>query len=183
MTDTNPYSVVTRIKAGDTEAYRMLFRLYYPSVLAFITGFVKDKAIGEDLAQDVFMKVWIYRHSLDETKSIRNYLFLVSRRHICNWYKKEVALQQMVSDVSDEELEKMAAMSGENEAEELRHIADKVIAEMPEKRRLVFILSRGEGLKPDEIAKRLGISPRTVGKHIELALKTLRYELNQKKKI
>ena len=50
---------------------------------------------------------------------------------------------------------------------------------MPQKRREVFILSRREGLTINEIAVRLGISPRTVNKHIQLALRAMRSALGQ----
>ena len=174
------YSIVERLKAGEREAYRSLFLLYYPSVLSFVRGFTKDSSIAEDIAQDVFMKIWIYRSSLDEDKPIRNYLFLLSRRQLCSWFRKKVTLQKYIIELSEEELENIIDEYESEDANELMSLAMEIIGKMPEKRRCAFILSRSKGLPSDEIAKQMGISRRTVDKHLELALRTLRNGLKEK---
>ena len=181
MADNHQYFVVDKIKAGDTEAFRGLFRMYYPSVLAFVEGFVKDRGIAEDIVQDVFVKLWIYRASLDATRPIRGYLFLLSRREVCSWFRKEVTVQKLISGLAGDELYQLqdTPEKDASEMEELRKTAERIVEAMPEKRRHVFILSRREGLKIQEIADRLGISPRTVNKHIQLALRTLRLNMNK----
>jgi len=173
----NSHTMVKNLKEGNTDAFRQLFRQYYPSVLAFVTGFVKDPELSEDIAQEVFMKVWIYRSSLEPSKPIRNYLYLLARRHICSHFRKTVTLQKYISDISTEELEELISIYDNTDAVELQRIAEEIVGSMPEKRRLVFTLSRGEGMTVDEIADRLGVSVRTVEKHIQLALRTLRSKL------
>ena len=155
--------------------------MHYPSLLAFVEGFVKDKEVAEDIVQNVFMKVWIYRSSLDETKPLRGYLFLLCRREVCNWFRKEVTIQRFMSGLEREEIDRMAASESQDplEMDELEKIAERIIDQMPAKRREVFVLSRREGLKIEEIAERLGISPRTVNKHMQLALRSLRMNLNK----
>lgn len=61
MTEDKTYFIADRIKSGDATAFRGLFRMRYPSLLAFVEGFVKDKEVAKDIVQNVFMKVWIYR--------------------------------------------------------------------------------------------------------------------------
>ena len=174
--------VVVRIKAGDTEAYRQLFREYYPSVLAFVNGFVKDRSAAEDISQDIFIKVWIYRMSMDPEKPVRSYLFLIAKRHITNWFRKNQIIQNLVAEVPGHELEKLEDITAENDGiEELRLMAGKVVTTMPFKRRQVFMLSKREGLSAEEIGMRLGISPRTVNKHIQLALRHIRSEIKKER--
>ena len=59
MTEDKTYFIADRIKSGDATAFRGLFRMHYPSLLAFVDGFVKDKEVAEDIVQNVFMKVWM----------------------------------------------------------------------------------------------------------------------------
>ena len=86
-----------------------------------------------------------------------------------------------MSGLGREEIDRLAASESPDplEMDELKKIADKTIYQMPAKRREVFVLSRREGLKIEEIAERLGISPRTVNKHMQLALRSLRMNLNK----
>lgn len=181
MTEDKTYFIADRIKSGDATAFRGLFRMHYPSLLAFVEGFVKDKEVAEDIVQNVFMKVWIYRSSLDVAKPLRGYLFLLCKREVCNWFRKEVTVQRFMSGLGREEIDRLAASESPDplEMDELKKIADKTIDQMPAKRREVFVLSRREGLKIEEIAERLGISPRTVNKHMQLALRSLRMNLNK----
>ena len=177
MRNSESYSIVRRIKEGDKAAFREIFRLYYPSIHTFITGFTKDATLAEDIAQDVFMKVWIYRSSLDEEMPIRSYLFLLARRQICSWFRRKLTLQKHIVELSEQELESIIEDSNLTEATELQAIAEEIIANMPDKRRTVFVLSHGKGLSSDDIAEIMNISPRTVHKHLELATKTLRNKL------
>ncbi len=97
MTEDKTYFIADRIKSGDATAFRGLFRMHYPSLLAFVDGFVKDKEVAEDIVQNVFMKVWIYRSSLDVAKPLRGYLFLLCKREVCYWFRKEVTVQRFMS--------------------------------------------------------------------------------------
>ena len=185
MTEDRTYFIADKIKSGDANAFRGLFRMYYPSLLSFAEGFMKDKVVAEDIVQNVFMKVWIYRSSIDETKPLRGYLFLLCRREICSWFRKEVTLQRFVSGLDRSEIERLAGAdtSVAEEVDELGKIAEKIISQMPAKRREVFMMSRRDGMQISEIAEVMKISPRTVNKHIQLALRTMRSSLNQEKKI
>ena len=63
------------------------------------------------------------------------------------------------------------------EAEQLRQTIARTVAAMPPQRRTIFALSRQENLSRQEIARRLGVSVRTVDKHLELALREIRLRI------
>lgn len=65
------------------------------------------------------------------------------------------------------------------DAGELSTVVESILESMPPQRRRIFSMSRKEGLSDAEIAKRLGLSVRTVNKHIELALKDIRLKLGR----
>ena len=67
------------VREGDDRAFNALFLRWYPQVAKFLTLLVKNPEQAEDLAQGVFMKVWLYRDRLDPSKSLKNYLFVLAR--------------------------------------------------------------------------------------------------------
>lgn len=88
-----PY-LVAAVKRGDLKAYEQLFMHYYPIVRAFVLGFVKIDEQAKDIAQDVFMKLWQYRESLDAAKPIKPYIFLLARREVCSYFRNKQTVME-----------------------------------------------------------------------------------------
>ena len=80
-------SLISAVKKGDKGAYEQLFVRYYPTLLRFIHGMLKDNHMAEDIAQNIFMKLWIHREKLDSTQSLKNYLFVLAKHEIFNIFK------------------------------------------------------------------------------------------------
>ena len=80
---------------------------------------------------------------------------------------------------ANKEFKEIEAESPESglEAEQLRQTIARTVAAMPPQRRTIFALSRQENLSRQEIARRLGVSVRTVDKHLELALREIRLRI------
>lgn len=64
--------LIAAVKAGDERAFDALFLRWYPQVRKFLLTLVKNKALAEDLAQTVFMKVWLYRDRLEPSRIYEN---------------------------------------------------------------------------------------------------------------
>ena len=167
MTD---QEITTEIRNGNMLAYKQLFLKYYVPVRRFLTVILNDFEMARDMAQDIFLKVWLNRETLTEEKSIKSLVYTMARNAAINYLKQEDARKvrgiEEYALLSTESVEKVEAASLQ------KYILFKV-ARMPEKRRKIFMMSRYECLKNKDIAVRLGISVRTVEKHIELALRDL----------
>lgn len=168
--------LVERVCDGDKEAFEKLFRKYYSGLQRFLWGYVKNEQIAEDLVQEVFVRIWENRHSLNPDEKIKTYIFKVGRnlaidhtRHkkiVRKWEEEKKALHSF-SDLEkkiDDKLHKKLMLKE----------VKKAIEELPERRRLVFILSRYQDMSYKEIAEQLDISVNTVDTQICRALKTLR---------
>ena len=164
--------LVIRLKHGDKEAFRLLYERYYPLFLSFAQRMLKDESIADDLIQNVFMKIWVGRDNLKEEKNFKNYLLVSIRNEIYQYFRYAFRIdgQAQCADVIDGSMDIEMTMS----AKELERNINGIISRMPHRRREIFNLSRYEKLSNKEIALRLGLSVRTVEKHIENALSDIR---------
>lgn len=67
----------------------MLFRRYYVVVMRFIWKMLKDRHAAEDIAQNIFLKIWQGRHCLDSKRSIKGLLFSMSKNEAINVLKAQ----------------------------------------------------------------------------------------------
>ena len=164
----NDSELISAIIRGDVGAYEQLFVRYYPTLLHFIRGMLKDDHMSEDIAQNIFMKLWIHREKLDSTQSVKNNIFKAKR----------TTMLSLLPQLSDRDVADRGASAEEQyNYTELNALLMQGISKMPPQRQLIFRMSRYEHLSNREIAERLGLSVRTVDKHIELALKDLHSSL------
>lgn len=104
-------NLILQIQQDNEHAFKQLYQAYYIRVVTFITGIIKKHDIAEDLAQDVFVNLWINRKTLDATRSLQNYIFVSSRNAAINYLKKEMVF-------SSEPLEAQADVSTGNMVED-----------------------------------------------------------------
>lgn len=161
------------VRGGDDHAYDAVFLRWYPQVRRFLFTLVKKEALADDLAQSVFMKLWLFRSRLNPAQSLKNYLMVLSRNAAMDFFRSKYHTLQADLPTPPE---RVAPERTEQKAEytETSTRIRQAVEEMPAQRREVFKMSRFEQLSSEEIAARLGLSVRTVEKHIQLALKDLR---------
>ncbi len=164
------------IRKDNEKAFEKLFHNYYGHLCLFASRILQDDISAEEIVQDFFVKLWEKRHQLSIETSVKNYLFR-SVKNLClnfiqhNKIKLRYA-QSVLSDASNNQLL-------ENSFTEI-NLAEKIeesIQSLPEKRQIIFRLSREDGLKYREIAEKLNISIKTVEAQMGLAIKTLREKL------
>ena len=161
------------IAAGDTEAFATLFRRWYPKVKVFLVRFINDEKIAEDLAQDIFVRIWTFGPALNEIKSFDTYLYKMTRNAALNYLRdRKVGLNVMDLSLMDD-----ADTEGIYYKQEKILVMRMLVEKMPTQRQKVFKMSRQNGLSNDQIAEILGISKKTVENHLTDALRTLRQAL------
>lgn len=155
---------------GSESAFREVFSWYYPKVRVFLTEILKDREAAEDIAQDVFARIWLMRGTLPEIRSFGSYLYAMTRNSALLYLKKRrpsVTLDEFDLAV-DQSID--SHLTAAEKAAKVR----EVVGNMPERRRLVFTLSRDEGKSNDEIAAILGIKKKTVENLMNAALRDIR---------
>lgn len=159
------------------EKVEVLFRKYYPALCKSLYRILKDVSLAEDIVQEVFLKVWNKRDSLQLDEAIQGYLYRSCYHTALNFIKQ----QKPSSDMS---ITPMAAISGEDSEKALNFLETEeqillAIDKLPPKTKQVFNMSRFEELSYKEIAERLDISLKSVEKHMGIALQRLRENLKE----
>ena len=185
--DPQEQDLLRQLIRGDIAGYEVLFHKYYPTFFAFIKGMTKETAVAENIAQNIFMKVWLNREKLDAAKSIRNYLFVLAKHEIYNYFRTKSRTFTTLKEAIAQTESKGGGggnLPSRNEIEEKLDLAETaeqveiIVGKMPPQRQQIFRMSRFEHMPSREIAEQLNLSVRTVDKHLELALKELRKYLN-----
>lgn len=168
--------VINRLSEGDQSAFRVVFEHYYPRVFEFIRRIVKSDVIAEDVAQDVFVKVWERREMFGvEVQAFGGYIYIMSRNAALNAIRQICRISPLVEPLISPPLAE--SLEERYYAQEQELIIRLVVCRMPEQRRRVFEMSRYMGMDNQTIATTLNISKKTVENHLTLALKTLRSAL------
>lgn len=158
------------------QAIELIFRRYYRYCCQAVYKIIPDSNLVEDLTQDVFFELWRKRDGLRINTSLQAYL----RRAVINKTLNHIRDQKMKFDEEDRmgDIPSPAAGAGRQmEATELEAIIEHAIDLLPERRRIIFVLSRFEEMSYQEIADELGISLKTVENQVSKALKYLREAL------
>lgn len=154
----------------------LLFRLYYASLCSHVIRFVYSKPIAEDIVSDVFCTFWDQRIFERINTSYRAYLFKSVRHNAYNYIKYELS--------RNTQRERFSADQNSSDPceilqyDELYQHVDKTINALPQQCKRVFMLSRMENKRYQEIAEELNISVKAIEAHICKALRTLRKHLN-----
>jgi|SRR5690554_5775856 len=157
--------------------FEELFIQYFPKVRAFAAILLKSEQEAEDVAQDIFVKLW-EEPRLWEEDIAKNYLYTMVKNSVFNRIKRKNLESKYIDiqlDLLDpRELSEFEDPLNEMYREELHLLLKLTLEQMPHKRREVFEMSRFQQLNNSEIAKKMNLSVRTVEQHIYLALKELK---------
>lgn len=168
--------LLSSLRLSDDSALDELFRRYYRLVCDAVYRILNNAVTTEDIAQEVFLELWKKRTQLDVNTSIKAYLRRAGINKALNYIR-----DNQKNKWSNEE-EVMSLSSSQHiqenlEAKELDIYITNLINSLPEKRRIVFMLSRYEEMTYKEISIKLGISIKTVEHQMSMALKYLRSNL------
>ncbi len=157
-------------------AFTELYRRYWERLFLYAYKIFEDTTTCEDIIQEVFIKLWNQRATVD-IRNVEGYLFKAVKYQVSN------AIRNLKWTVDHElALATTAEQHGATvslELSELTEQIDQSIERLPDRCREVFLLSRKQELSNQEIAIRLGISVRTVETHIHHALRLLRQNLTE----
>lgn len=169
--------LVSRLKNGEDQAFREIFYLFHKPMYVMALKYLKESQMAEDALQDVFLKLWLNRHLINEDQSIKGFLFTSLKNHLLNVIRNRKT-----------ELLKHAALAQKKEIIHtdngvLMHEYDTLltngIERLSPQRQKIFMLRILNGLTNQEISKMLNLSINTVKFQFSQATKSVREYLRK----
>jgi len=163
--------------------FEELFKKQYAFVCTILFKYVGDKSKVEDIAQEIFTELWIKRDQILIHTSLQAYLRRMAISRALNYIRDTKKHDWDELDPSKEStadaMYQQPEVIQQLEEEELKTRLSRGIEELPEKCRVIFLMSRYDELSYAEIARELNISIKTVENQIGKALKYLRLALSK----
>jgi RNA polymerase sigma-70 factor, ECF subfamily len=170
------YSLIKAIGEGDSVAFETLIRRYQKPVVSFVYKYLGDRFGAEDLAQEVFLRVYRSAPNFEPRGRASTWIFKIAY----NLSMNEIARRRqfcLVADIDNETGIEPAAQSS-TEGEELKEELMDSIRRLPEKQRAALLLKVNEGLSYLEISNVLDVSVASVESLLFRARENLRKILN-----
>lgn len=174
----NARDIYKCFKEGDVSAFEKIYALYSRQVLNFAFSFSICMEDAEEVVQDTFVRLWDKRSCIDEHRSVEAFMFTIAKNLVIDKIRKIAVDQQQIRRywVQREPLIEESIDDKVN-GEELNSIIADIILTLPPKRRRIFELNRFHHLTYRQIAELLKVSPGTVEKQMNAALKTIKAKL------
>jgi RNA polymerase sigma-70 factor (ECF subfamily) len=178
----NENMVITMLIEGQESALKLIYDRYYSRIYTLAMQFLKSPEAAQEIVQDVFLKLWEKRESIDRDKPIEAWLYTVAKNKVFNQFKK---VAREYATISQKNMP-VEAVDNESKADskvlngEIEQLINAAINNLPEKQREVYRLSRIEGFSRNEIAEQLQISSLTVKTHMSRAIVSVKNFLQHK---
>lgn len=166
-------TLILALKSSSKEAFTTLYNKYCNKVYKFSRLYYTNDTSAEEIVQEVFIKLWDIRNYVNENENLEGLLFIITRNMIFDNTKKnfnESFYKLSILAAYDESY----SIEEELHAKDLKIYINQLINELPPRQKEVFCMSRYEQLSYKEIAEKLDITPKTVERHINEALKYLK---------
>ncbi|CAL1516328.1 RNA polymerase sigma-70 factor [Chitinophaga sp. MM2321] len=168
-----------RLAQDDEEAFTQIVHFFYKKMLPIAISLVKSETVARDIMQDVFLKLWLNRALMTTIENPAAWLNVVVSNTTSNYMRAQLRYELRVKHSAAQTPEAEEIWT-DLDARFTKSLIDDAIAELPTKRKTVFLLSRREGLSRKEIASRLNISENTVRNQLTDALQFIQEHLKRK---
>lgn len=169
--------LVSLLKNGDEAAFTEIYNRYWDKLFAVAYQRVDVESEAEEIVQDVFLSLWNRRMQLELSHTISTYLSVAVKYQVINkmsrWHRQKIHLGTVID--REQGVESTDLWFNEKE---LRQQLELIVDTLPQKCRIVFLMSREEGKSTKQISESLQISEKTVEAHITKALKEIKSSLN-----
>lgn len=165
--------LIEAIKQDDREAFKQLYYKYYKMLVRFALYRLHSSQTASDLVQDVFFKLWLKRDKLDPVKSVKAYLYKSLNNSVINFSKLHSSQTTSLGNIDTSKI------LSYGRDPDVKMDIQNAVNQLPEKLKIVFLLSRIEGYKYSEVAEICNISVKAVEKRMSKAFDILRKTLNE----
>lgn len=181
MLTTDERELLTRLRKGDESAFVAIYDRYKDALAMRLLYLLKSDALAEEALQDLFLKVWDRRATIEPDKSFKAYLFRIAESITYDIFRKAKLQRNIFAKLVAANTGWYTHIEETIIDSENRGILEAMLQRLPSKRRKIFVACKLEGKCYKEVAREYGISTTTVNDHIQKAtqyLKTYAKSLN-----
>lgn len=178
------FALMEEIGAGDHAAFRRLVERHQHAVIGTVAKMLGNAAEAEDIAQQVFLRIWKNAKRYRPEAKFTTYLFTITRNLVFNETRRRSRKKEVSADEREESSHQLIEANPDRQPDaellqaELQQAVDDAIAALPEAQRMAVVLRRYEQLSYEEIAVVLKLSVSAVKSLLFRARTTLRESLS-----
>lgn len=173
--------LVAAFRSGEHAAFEQLVRRYFGLVHTVAYARLRNNEAAEDLAQEVFLRLYLAIGSLRDPQYFGTWASRITRNLASDWLRHDQRVSRLLRMVPLEEepqvqMKPLLTPDAREQlcAEEQKKALEEAILRLPQEQREVVLLYYGEGMTQEEVAHRLEVHHTTVGRHLRLAMRSLK---------
>jgi RNA polymerase sigma-70 factor (ECF subfamily) len=156
------------------QLFNELFREHEHKLYAFVVKVLRSDAHAKDIVQEVFLKLWTIRDQIHEISNMDAFLYRLTENKVYDYLRSVASREKTRLECWERIQQTGAGEPNPLEAKEYHHLIQEAIGQLPPQRKIIYLLSKHEGLKQQEIAQELQISPHTVRNQLAQAFRSIR---------
>lgn len=175
----NETEILAQVATGDQRAFTILFNHYQRFVYGYGRKLTHSDEMALELVQDIFLKIWHSREKLSQVEHFIAYLNRLTRNHAFNQLRELSRRGRISGDLE------LAGFETENSTmqmldyNETLRIVNEAVESLAPQQKLAYQLCHQQGMKYEEAALQMDISPKTVHVHMKYALSKIRDHLRK----
>lgn len=173
MTSQPDNQIMLSVRDGDLDQLSILFERYNKTLFNFFLRLTSNRAISEDLVQEVFLRILKYRHTYRGDGKFTNWMFHISRNAHVDFFKKQNREQQFTEN-DPEPVSEDSNPDERLEASQDAALLRVALTKLPIEKREVLVLSRFHNMKYEDIAEIQSCQVGTIKARVHRAIKELR---------
>ncbi|MFA7472369.1 MAG: RNA polymerase sigma-70 factor [Spirosomataceae bacterium] len=167
-----------RLSKGDEDAFRLIYDRYLKVVYHTAFRYLHREELAQDIAQEVFYTLWSKRERFTQVRSLESYLISMTHHQVYAQFRKW-ATESRSCQIYAEEIDWVTRDTDHIiRTQQSEAIIQELVDKLPAQQKLVYKMSRNEGMTHEAIARELNLSQGTVKNHLVRALQFLRQNLS-----
>jgi RNA polymerase sigma-70 factor (family 1) len=170
----NEKELLSKIAKADEKAFAAIVDHYWNKIYSIALMFTKSPDLAKDIIQEVFMKAWSKRETLPQIKKFDSWLFIVARNEILNSMRKKGPAFSAALNLVEQEVENDLSPEDVLCFKQLQELIKRGTDLLPPQQKLIFKMSREQGIDHEQICRELNLARSTVKNSLVKALNFLR---------
>lgn len=168
--------LLTRLRAGDRQAFELIYREYAPRLHAYCLNITKSAEDAQDLVQEAFAVLWEKRDTV--RTGIASFLFAIVKHQLISIFRRRIHEPQYEDYLEYVDDVRLSTFREPMLYDEYRHAISQIISTLPEQQRTIFVMHRLQGQSHKQIAGALHLNEQTTRNQLSLAIKDIRQQLH-----